>query len=123
MTTMRGLRTVKYAVSDLAKAKAWYAEAFGVEPYFDELFYVGFDIDGYELGLDPDPAGVTVGNNTVAYWGTDDVDAAYTRLLSLGATEHHAPQDVGGGIRLASVRDPFGNVLGIIVNPHFRARD
>lgn len=111
---------MKYSVPDLAKAKAWYAEAFGVEPYFDELFYVGFEIGGYELGLDPDPAGVSVGTNVVVYWGTDDVDATYTRLLSIGATEHQAPHDVGGGIRLASVLDPFGNALGVIMNPHFR---
>ncbi len=123
MTTMKGLRTVKYAAPDLAKAKAWYTEAFGVAPYFDEPFYVGFEIGGYELGLDPDPAGVTVGTNVVAYWGTDDVDAAYARLLSIGATEHHAPVDVGGGIRLASVRDPVGNVVGVIANPHFHAKD
>ena len=48
-----GLRTVIYRVRDLAAAKAWYANAFGVQPYFDEPFYVGFDIGGYELGLHP----------------------------------------------------------------------
>ena len=36
-----GLRTVIYAAPDLAKAKEWYASAFGVDPYFDEPFYVG----------------------------------------------------------------------------------
>ena len=48
-----GLRTCIYPVPDLAAAKAWYARAFGVEPYFDEPFYVGFEIGGYELGLIP----------------------------------------------------------------------
>ena len=46
----QGLRTVIYRVPDLAKAKAWYTEAFGVAPYFDEPFYVGFQIGGFELG-------------------------------------------------------------------------
>ena len=49
-----GLGTVGYHVTDLAAAKAWYTRAFGVAPYFDQPFYVGFDIGGYELGLNPD---------------------------------------------------------------------
>lgn len=61
-----GLRTAIYHVPDLARAKAWYAEAFGVAPYFDEPFYVGFSVGGYELGLDPDvslaPAGAGGGS-------------------------------------------------------------
>ena len=52
-----GLRTALYSVPDLAKARDWYAKAFGVQPYFDEPFYVGFSIGGYELGLDPDELG------------------------------------------------------------------
>src|SRR5688500_8666444 len=49
-----GLRTIIYKVPDLARAKAWYGETFGISPYFDEPFYVGFNVGGYELGLDPD---------------------------------------------------------------------
>ena len=49
-----GLRTVVYKVSDLGRAKAWYTKVLGIEPYFDEPFYVGFNVGGYELGLDPD---------------------------------------------------------------------
>ena len=49
-----GLRTVNYHVTDLARAKAWYISALGKEPYFDEPFYVGFNVGGFELGLDPD---------------------------------------------------------------------
>ena len=51
-----GLRTVVYKVSDLEKAKTWYTAALGVKPYFDQPFYVGFNIGGFELGLDPDIA-------------------------------------------------------------------
>jgi hypothetical protein len=32
-------------------------------------------------------------------------------------------QDVEEGILLASVLDPFGNVFGIIENPHFSLED
>jgi predicted enzyme related to lactoylglutathione lyase len=115
----QGLRTVIYAAPDLAAAKAWYARAFAVEPYFDEPFYVGFSIGGYELGLDPDikyEAG-----STVTYWGVASIDATYRHLLDCGATEYKVPRNVGGSIFVAEVRDPFGNIVGIIENPEFQA--
>ena len=116
----QGLRTAIYHVDDLAKAKAWYSELLGVEPYFDEPFYVGFNVGGYELGLDPDSRGVERGTNVVAYWGVGDAAAAYGRALQLGALGHEEPREVGGGIVVATVADPFGNVFGIIENPHFK---
>jgi hypothetical protein len=42
------------------------------------------------------------------------------RLETLGAPVHSEIQDVGDGILVASVIDPFGNPLGIIQNPHFK---
>ena len=117
---LQGLRTVIYAVADLEKAKAWYSGVLAKEPYFSESFYVGFNVGGFELGLDPDTTGVAAGNNAVAYWGVRDAPAALARLVSLGAREHRAIQDVGGGVLVGSVVDPFGNVLGIIQNPHFK---
>ncbi len=116
-----GLRTAIYHVDDLAKAKAWYSEALATAPYFDEPFYVGFNVGGYELGLNPDVAKVKPGaGGAVVYWGVIDADAALARLLALGARPHEEVQDVGGGIRVATVLDPFGNVLGIIENPQFK---
>jgi len=117
-----GLRTVKYEVQDVAKAKDWYGKVFGVQPYFDEpAYYVGYNIGGYELGLVPEPKAAAKRDPAgVAYWGVEDVHAAYQRLLDLGATPVSDIQDVGGGILVAEVRDPFGNVLGIIYNPHFK---
>ena len=49
----QGLRTVIYGVGDLVGAKAWYSAVLGFEPYFDQPFYVGFNVGGFELGLDP----------------------------------------------------------------------
>ena len=117
-----GLRTVIYHTPDLAKAKAWYTAAFGVAPYFDEPFYVGFEVGGYELGLHPDLSGVTFGNNAVAYWGVANIDEAHARMLGHGAEPRDPVQDVGGDIRVATVADPFGNVIGLIENPHFAVR-
>jgi len=121
-TPFLGLRTAIYKVNDLDEAKQWYAAAFGTQPYFDEPFYVGFNIAGYELGLMPDgePA-ADKSANVLAYWGVDDVAAALGRLIDLGASEHEKPTDVGGGIVVGAVRDPWGNVVGLIHNPGFMA--
>src|SRR5438034_6429596 len=117
-----GLRTVIYHVPDLQRAKAWYASAFGVQPYFDEPFYVGFNIGGYELGLDPNTNAATSGaGGTVAYWGVAEIETAVEHFTRSGATVHAPVQDVGEGIRVATVADPFGNLVGLIQNPHFAA--
>jgi predicted enzyme related to lactoylglutathione lyase len=122
MTTQHflGLRTAIYPVPDLARGKAWYAEAFGVSPYFDQPFYVGFNVGGFELGLIPAEGAAQPGVAGVAtYWGVANAQAAWDRLLKLGATPHTALADVGEGIRAGELKDPFGNALGIIENPHF----
>jgi lactoylglutathione lyase len=116
-----GLRTTIYKVTDIAKAKAWYSKAFGVDPYFDEPFYVGFNIGGYELGLQPDvTAFISKTTNVVTYWGVDDATLSYQRLLELGASAFEKPTDVGGDIVVAAVKDPWGNVVGVIYNPTFK---
>jgi predicted enzyme related to lactoylglutathione lyase len=114
---IKGLRTVKVPVTDLARAKAWYGEVFGAAPYFDQPFYVGFAIGGFELGLVPD--GTPGAQGAVAYWGVDDIEAEVARILALGASDIEPIQDVGEGIRVAELKDPFGNVLGLIYNPLF----
>lgn len=116
-----GLRTVVYKVGDLDKAKAWYTKILGFGPYFDESFYVGFNVGGYELGLDPDISEQKPGpGGYVAYWGVKDGAAAMKMLVAAGAQEQMALKDVGEGIKVGAVRDPFGNVFGVIENPHFK---
>lgn len=112
-----GMRTVIYPTPDLAKGKAWYSQALGKQPYFDEPFYVGFAVGGFELGLLPD--GVPTVDGPIAYWGVTDIAAEVQRLTQLGGTVHEPVTDVGGGIKVATVRDPFGNRFGLIDNPHF----
>jgi predicted enzyme related to lactoylglutathione lyase len=115
----QGLRTVIYGAPNLEKAKAWYSSILGIEPYFDQPFYVGFNVGGYELGLDPDSAGAS-GGGAIVYWGVAHAGAALERLLSLGATARTSVQEVGEGIKVATVLDPFGNIFGVIENPHFK---
>jgi catechol 2,3-dioxygenase-like lactoylglutathione lyase family enzyme len=114
-----GLRTVIYPAPDLAAAKEWWTRVLGIEPYFDEPFFVGFSPGGYELGLNPgaDPA-----NGTLSYWGVADADAAYAELLAAGATPLDPVEEVGDGIRLGTVRDLIGSIVGIIENPVFELR-
>src|SRR5678815_1135164 len=71
-----GLRSAIYHAPDLDAAKRWYSKALGVQPYFDEPFYVGFEVGGYELGLNPDPGARLKGlGGAVAYWGVADAEA------------------------------------------------
>jgi predicted enzyme related to lactoylglutathione lyase len=112
-----GLRTAIYPVSDLSEAKQWYEQVLGIKPYFDEPFYVGFSVGGFELGLQPN--GTPGASGPQPLWGVQDASAAFARLVELGATEIEPVTDVGEGIKVAAVADPYGNRLGIIENPNF----
>ncbi len=117
---IKGLGTVIYKVSDLSRAKAWYSAAFQQAPYFDEPFYVGFNIAGYELGLDPDTtSGKPGAGGSVAYWRVESIDAAVRHFVTAGAQVVAPATEVGEGIKVSTVADPFGNLIGLIENPHF----
>jgi len=115
---IKGLRTALYPAPDLPKAKAWYESVFQRKPYFDEPYYVGFDIGGFELGLVPDMEPGKVGAK--ALWGVDDIQQEIQRLRTGGVTIQGEVQDVGGGIKVVDIADPFGNLVGLIENPHFK---
>lgn len=119
MTMMLGLRTVIYPAPELDRAKAWYAQVLGKAAYFDQPYYVGFNVGGFELGLIPDGKPGTTGPQ--ALWGVASATEAFARLIELGATVLDPVTDVGEGIKVAAVQDPFGNRLGIIENPNFSA--
>ena len=127
---LRGLTTVRLVAEDIAAAVAWYTELLGVEPYFQRDVagvpaYIEFRIGDYqhELGIvnarfvPRDRAEKAAG--TLVYWHVDDVRGSFERLLSLGATVHEEPIERGPGFVTASVVDPFGNLLGIMNNPHW----
>jgi predicted enzyme related to lactoylglutathione lyase len=129
---LRGFATINYWTDDMEAAKRWYGELLGVEPYFERpgpdgrLAYAEFRIGDYqaELGLVDRgwaPAGAaTEPGGAVMYWHVDDIAAAFEKLLSMGATEYQPITPRGDqGFVTASVVDPFGNVLGIMYNPHY----
>ncbi|MFT7333537.1 MAG: putative enzyme related to lactoylglutathione lyase [Sphingobacteriales bacterium] len=119
-----GLRTTIYKVGDLEKATAWVTKAFGIKPYFNEPFYVGFNINDYELGLQTmEPDKTHQAENVQTLWGVKDIKKEYQRFLDLGATAHEEPMNVGGELMTATLRDPWGNLIGLIFNPHFKANN
>ncbi|GAA0585581.1 VOC family protein [Actinomadura livida] len=130
---LRGFATISFWADDLEAAKDWYAELLGVQPYFSvpgpdgRAGYYEFRVGDYqhELGLidnrfrpggaDPRPGGA------VMFWHVDDLEAAVERLLSMGAALHEeiTERGEGTGFATASVVDPFGNILGVMTNPHY----
>jgi predicted enzyme related to lactoylglutathione lyase len=67
------------------------------------------------------PAGdEDVAHGPTTYWGTSDIVMTQANLLSRGARAQTDIKDVGDGVKVASLIDPFGNVIGIIENPHFK---
>jgi predicted enzyme related to lactoylglutathione lyase len=122
---LRGLTTVSYFAADLEAAQNWYTELLGIGPYFERPGYREFRVGDYqhELGLIDSryaPRGSATGPaGAIVYWHVDDVTATLERVLSMGAKEHEPLRDRGKGFVTASVVDPFGNILGIMYNPHY----
>ena len=118
---------MSFWASDLAAAEQWYTTLLGQPPYFVRPGYREFRIGDYqhELGLidrQYAPTGAPSGpGGAIVYWHTDgDIAAAVERLVELGATVYEPPVERGPGFVTASVVDPFGNILGIMSNPHYR---
>jgi predicted enzyme related to lactoylglutathione lyase len=108
-----GMQTIIYPVTDLAASKQLYAALFGADPVMDEVYYVGWSVAGQDVGLDPNgrSKGMT---GPVGYWHVDDLDKSLQSLLDAGAVVQQPVSDVGGGKRIASVKDADGNVIGLL---------
>ncbi|MFD1271420.1 VOC family protein [Streptomyces kaempferi] len=107
------MKTIVYPVKDLARAKALFSGLLGVEPYADTAYYVGFKDASQDVGLDPNghAKGMT---GPVPFWHVDDIRATLAGLLEAGAETLQDVQDVGGGRLIASVKDPDGNLVGLL---------
>jgi len=97
-----GLRSLIYPAPKLQESKEWWSKTLGKEPYFDDGGYVGFDLCGYELGLN---SFSTELKGPITYIGVEDVPAAIESLTGDGARVLMGPMDVG---------------VVIIFNPHFK---
>jgi len=117
---MQGLRTTIYFVNDIKEATKWYSNLLETKPYFEEECYVGFNIGGYELGLSPQADDYEKKASVIAYWGVEDMNVNFAKIEKSGAKVNEEIMDVGEGILMASFFDPWGNIFGIIYNPHFK---
>jgi predicted enzyme related to lactoylglutathione lyase len=128
--TLRGMATVSYFADDVKAARKWYAELLGIEPYFERPdannpAYVEFRLGDYqhELGIIDkkfQPKGAKSGpGGTVLFWHVDDLEAVHQRLIGMGCKEYDPITKREAGFVTASVVDPFGNILGIMYNPHY----
>ena len=121
-STTDGIKIVLHPVSDLTAAKPVYTALLGMPPTSDSDYYVGYEAAGQQIGLVPGggPQGMT---SPVAYWEVADIEAKLAELTAAGATVNEAAHDVGGGRLVATVKDPDGNVLGILQDPVGGDRD
>ncbi|NJD58969.1 MAG: glyoxalase [Anaerolineales bacterium] len=111
-----GIRTVIYPVKDLNRAKKMFSRLLDTQPYVDEPYYVGYRIDGQEIGLDPN--GDKDGHSgPIDYYHVDDIRKHLQILLDGGSERVQEIKDVGGGKLIASVRGPEGNIIGLIQMP------
>jgi predicted enzyme related to lactoylglutathione lyase len=110
---MNTLFSIVHPVRDLDAAKAIHTALLGTGPHTDQPYYVGFNVGGVEIGLNP--RGHQHGQTApVPYVLVADLEAAVAEVIEAGATLAGAPQDVGGGTRIATVTDADGNTLGLI---------
>jgi predicted enzyme related to lactoylglutathione lyase len=128
--TLRGIATISFWADDISAAKTWYTELLGIEPYFvrpesGTPEYIEFRIGDYELELGIinrkyAPQGTSKNSGgVIVYWHVDDIEAVLEKLKVMGAKEYEPLTPRGEEFITASVIDPFGNILGIMHNPHY----
>lgn len=110
------MKTIIYPVKDIAAAKQLYSEMLGVTPLMDEPYYVGFNVEGQDVGLDPNGHAKGM-NGPVGYWNVDDINDTLQALIASGASPQQGVTDLGGGKLIATVSDADGNIIGLIQPP------
>ncbi len=106
----QGVRTIIYPAKDMARAKKQFRTLLGVDPYSDQPYYVGFKVEDQDIGLVPNSpeAGMA------AFYHVDDIQRNLQSLLEAGSQLLRKVTDVGGGRLIASVKDPDGNIIGLV---------
>ena len=111
-----GMKTILYPVKDLAAAKKLYGALLGVAPVMDEPYYVGYNVDGQDIGLDPNGHSKGMAGS-LGYWHVDDINTTLAAVLAAGGEQHQEITDVGGGKLIATVKDADGNLIGLLQMP------
>jgi predicted enzyme related to lactoylglutathione lyase len=107
-----GIKTIIYPVKDLTRAKTLYSQLLGVGPNMDEAYYVNFNVEGKDVGLDPNGHGQGM-TGPVVYWQVNDIEQSMKALLEAGAETEQEVRDVGGGLLIATLKDADGNAIGL----------
>ena len=110
------MKTIMYPVKDLAAAKRLYGALLGVAPVMDEPYYVGYEVGGQDVGLDPNGHGKGM-TGSLGYWHVDDIAATIDAVVAAGGAQQQAVTDVGGGKLIATATDADGNLIGLLQMP------
>ena len=102
------IRSLVIPVSDLDAAKDVYTALLGA-PHTDQPYYVGYNVDGFEVALTPGD----VAGGPVVYTDVEDLAGTRATLLAAGATERSAPRQVAAEARVCVVADADGNPIGL----------
>lgn len=124
------MATASYWSDDVAEAASWYSQLLGIKPYFvrpttGDPQYVEFRIGDFqhELGIISsaykNPGASNQAGGAVLYWHVDDIESVLAKAIDMGAKEYQPLVQREGGFVTASVLDPFGNILGLMYNPHY----
>jgi predicted enzyme related to lactoylglutathione lyase len=108
---LNGVSLIIYAAADMPKAKQFFGELLGSEPYADSPYYVGYKNGDMEVGLIPQ--GTNAGPGALAYWTVPDIAAKVQSLVDAGGTIVQDITDVANGLLVASVKDPNGAIVGL----------
>lgn len=112
----QGIALIVYPVKDRAASIPVFRALLGVEPYVDGPYYVGFKAGDREVGLDPNAHGRGI-STPIAYVDVPDIEGALKSLLEAGAQALQPVTEVGGGLHIATVKDPDGHILGLRQSP------
>ncbi|MGH9170980.1 MAG: VOC family protein [Acidimicrobiales bacterium] len=107
---------VLYPVRDVEAAKAIFSAVLGAGPHSDAPYYVGYSVNGVEIGLVPNGHDQDM-TGPVPFFDVDDIAASLGSLQAAGAQVVQEPTDVGGGMLVAKVSDADGNGIGLRQQP------
>ncbi|HTV93730.1 MAG TPA: VOC family protein [Verrucomicrobiae bacterium] len=105
---MKDVTLITYPAADMAKAKQFFGELTGTDPYADSPYYVGYKSGNVEIGLVP-----SQGASAIAFWNVSDIAASVKALVDAGGTVVQDPTDVANGLLVATVKEPSGTVVGL----------
>jgi len=105
---LKDVTLITYPATDMAKAKRFFGELTGSEPYADSPYYVGYKSGNMEIGLVQNK-----GQGALAYWTVSDIAASVKALEAAGGTVVQEIADVASGLLVASIKDPDGSIVGL----------